>query len=429
MPSRFLGTARAVVAVFVGAILGAAPGVSAQSPYGGPPMGESFPEGGLPQTNTGDGGFPGAESALASNAGTGFDYRWWFGGEYLLSYTKTTSVPTTLTTSPIASLGILGNPGTQSAFGGKQDFGGISGARFHGGLWLDPCRAYGLDWNVFFLPRQTNSATLGAGAAAVIARPFFDTALNRENSRLVSRTGQFTGSASATYNSFFWGADLGGLVRVYESSTFSLEQTFHFRYLGLEEAFETVDRSTPIAGAGVVYFNGTARIAPANVSTLDRFSTVNRFYGGAAGLRINYAPGRWTLSATARLAVGATQEWVTVEGTTTLENAGPSQTVRPGTLTASITPNRYTQYRLAYSPDVQVSLAYKLTDHLQLSIGYQYLYLSEVARPGDQVNRNIAPGQIPSSQFFGAAANQAPFSIQSSDFWMHGLTAGAMITF
>lgn len=412
----------------LGAILAVVVGVTAASAQpalfpGQPPTAVSSLDGGGAPTDW--------ENSAAAAGLLGPDpYRWWFSAEYLLGFTKSTSLTPLVSTGSVASGGVLGDGGATPVGGGDVNFGGVSGARFGGGVWLDGCRAYAFDWGIFFLPRQTNTTTFRANPGEVLARPFFDTALGVENSRRITSPGLFEGSVTNTYRSLFWGAEIGARLRVYETSTFSLEQLFHFRYYALEESFESADASAAVGG-GVVTFNGQAFGPPAEVRVSDFYSVQNRWYGGSAGLRVMWTPGRWELRLDGRLGVGAMQQNVTIQGTTTLANAGAEATVSPGFYTAAQTQIKTSNYRFSLAPDVQARVGYRVTDWLMLTAGYQFVYLTDVARPSDLVTRQLNPGLIPSSQNFGAAAPGVPQlpTIVSTDYWMHGLTAGIMITF
>jgi hypothetical protein len=357
-------------------------------------------------------------------------YRWWVSGEYLLGFTRSTTLPTVASVGPFPSGGILGLSGSRPLGGDTVDFGGVSGARFHGGVWLDSCRAYALDWGIFFLPRQEQTNRFAPGPGEDLGRPFFDTLLNRENSRRIVTPGVFAGEVTSAYRSLFWGAELGARLRVVETPTLSLEQLFHFRYYALEESFEIEDSSTALAG-GVVAFNGGLFAAPARVRVNDFFSVQNRFYGGSGGLRLQWTPGRWEVQLDARLAVGAMQQNITIEGTTRLENVGAGAIVRPGFYSASQTPVKFTEYRFSLAPDVAARIGYRVTDRMMVTAGYQFVYITNVARPSDQLDRRLNPANIPSSQTFGAAAAGPPAlpRITSSDYWMHGLNVGLMLTF
>lgn len=415
MLSRMIGAAVAVLAV-TGA-------VRAQTP-------DLLP---VPGNDPVQIGRPVADGLFGSgDSGGGYSDRWWLTGEYLLGYTRPSNLPTLVTGGPSSSLGIIGRPGTQSLFGGEQDMGGISGGKFSGGLFLDACRAYAFEWGVFFLPTQKTTFTAGPNTAEVLSRPFFDTNLQTENARLVSLNGQFNGTVAAEFQTLFWGAEAGMAVRVLETSTFSFDQLFHFRYYGLEEKVTVSDSTTAVPGGGSLFFNGTALPNGATVNVTDFHSTINRWVGGAGGLRVNWTPGRWLMSLTGRLGVGAVYQKVTVDGLTSVSGLGaPVAPIRAGLLSAGGQVSRNSQFELSFAPEVNLRVGYRLTDHISVTAGYQYLYLTNVVRPGQQIQRGVNPTQIPSGQNFGAAGGPGnpQLNIQSTDFWMHGLTAGLMFSF
>ncbi len=61
-------------------------------------------------------------------------------------------------------------------------------------------------------------------------------------------------------------------------------------------------------------------------------------------------------------------------------------------------------------------------------VGYSFLYVSSVARPGDQIDRVINPNTSPAigSNFSGAVSSppHPALNVQSSDFWAQGLNFG-----
>jgi hypothetical protein len=353
------------------------------------------------------------------------------GADYLLGFTRPSNLPPLVSAGPPGSGGVIGRAGTRVLVGGRQDFDGISGIRFGGGVWLDGCRAYALDWSAFFLPSQQAQGTFTAAPGEVLARPFFDTVLNTQNSRVIASPGLFTGSAFTSYSTQFYGVEAGALLRVVETSTFSLEQLFHFRFFTLDESVRSNDTSTA-QGGGVVAFNGQAFGPPATVTTSDTFHVLNRWYGGSAGVRFNWTPGRWQVSLAGRLGVGAVEQNVNIFGSTTLSNAAVGNGSVPVGFYSSNQPSgRANLYRVSFAPDVQLRVGYRVTDRLMVSAGYQFLYITDVARAADVANGRLNTGRIPSGQNFGAAAPPLPTvpNVPFSDYYMHGLTAGLMLTF
>jgi hypothetical protein len=416
MLSRFIGAV--VVAVGLASV------GSAQ------PMEPSTEFQGLPATPTpgGDGSFD-SFGANPGNPAAPF-YRFWLTGEYFLANTSNTSFVPLATTGPAVSLGVVGGPGTQIAIGGEQNIGSQSGFRVGGGMWLDGCRAYGLEWSASFLPKQTKNYSNNGTGSDILARPFFDTILGVENSRLISSAGQFSGSLNSEFTTFYWNADIGSVMRVFETSEWSLEHLIGARYINIEDTLRVTDQSSALPGGALIYRGVPVFTPGAVVSTSDYFSMINRWYGGAAGFRINYNPGRLNATFQFRMGVGANLQSFSTDGSTRLTAGGTTQVTTPGFLTAASSVGNYTGTELSLAPELQLRLSYHVTQRIAVTAGYQYLYMTNVGRLGDQVSRNIDPTVLPSSQLFNSAATtNRNVTIRQSDFWLHGFTAGLMLTF
>jgi len=70
-----------------------------------------------------------------------------------------------------------------------------------------------------------------------------------------------------------------------------------------------------------------------------------------------------------------------------------------------------------------VKLGVQLTDHLRIFGGYNFLYLSNVTRPGDIIDTRVNSSQIP------PRTNQTGelfprYTHRSSDFFVHGVMVG-----
>ncbi|HEV3261967.1 MAG TPA: BBP7 family outer membrane beta-barrel protein, partial [Gemmataceae bacterium] len=70
----------------------------------------------------------------------------------------------------------------------------------------------------------------------------------------------------------------------------------------------------------------------------------------------------------------------------------------------------YSRDRFAVVPEATVRVGYELTEYLRASLGYTFLYCSEVVRPGDQIDRLLGPGH-------------PAFFFSGTDFWAQGIDA------
>jgi hypothetical protein len=110
---------------------------------------------------------------------------------------------------------------------------------------------------------------------------------------------------------------------------------------------------------------------------------------------------------------------------------GPTGTFPGGIYTQASNIGTRTRNALVVVPEIQMQLGYKLPNGLRPFIAYNFIYLSNVVRPGDQVdttlnfsgNTPIAPGIAQA----GAARPQA--MSHSTDFWAQGINIGVSYTF
>ena len=83
-------------------------------------------------------------------------------------------------------------------------------------------------------------------------------------------------------------------------------------------------------------------------------------------------------------------------------------------------------------PEVGLNLGFQITPWASLFAGYTFLYTNTVARPANQISRNINPTQGVAHVGLPATLTGAPepkFKVQGSDFWAQGFNAGLALRF
>src|SRR5262249_35241577 len=149
------------------------------------------------------------------------------------------------------------------------------------------------------------------------------------------------------------------------------------RYLDLAESLQM--------GFGT-FFNNAADgpFAGTSIVRVDRFSTRNQFFGCDLGARGEIRFGSLFANLSGRIALGQMHESV--------NGNGAASTVSPliGTLNAngglyvqSTNMGRSTSNVFAAIPEVAVRIGMDLTDNIRVHVGYEFLYVSDVVRPGD----------------------------------------------
>ncbi len=204
------------------------------------------------------------------------------------------------------------------------------------------------------------------------------------------------------------------------------------RYLNLREDL-TVGQSGNVLGTGIAFFDGQPLTAGGSLLITDDFHTLNQFYGGQVGAQAGLVWWRFTLRATGKIALGSMREEAIVSGSTSATSPLiGSQTVNGGVLAAPSNIGTYARGVLAFLPEGNLNCSLEITPQIRLTLGYTFLYVSNVARPGELIDLGVNRTNLPSSQTFNPAAGgpQRPgFSFQGTDFWAQGINAGIWLRF
>jgi len=343
--------------------------------------------------------------------------------EYLLWWTKDS--PQRI---PFVTTGFLDRAGTQILMGGNDiDTGRHNGGRLTLGYWLTEDYTWGVEASGFYLPTVTRSHALsssGAPGSVHLVVPFFDPTRNQEAFTDVSSAGEFSGSAAQRLKSRLWGAEGSVVIGLANPGPWRLDLLGGIRYLNLSEGLSFSTSSPDLPPGPVTVFR-----------TKDEFDANNDFYGGQIGLRGRYLRGRFMADATVKVAVGAMRQHIDVSGSLTTNFFSPPfvQTFGGGIFAQPSNVGSHRRDVIAVVPEAGLNVGFKLTDWATILVGYSFLYVSDVVRPGSQIDRVINPTQSQAiSLNYQATLNgvaRPTFRFQSSDFWAHGLNAGLAFSF
>ncbi|HET6882256.1 MAG TPA: BBP7 family outer membrane beta-barrel protein [Pirellulales bacterium] len=405
-----------------------APRVAGQAPYSYTPM--SPPPYPPPSWQPGPYQPPPNQPALPSSVYE-ITSKFWFRPDILLWWSKSDPMPQPLVTtgSPADALpGALGQPGTQVVYGGNSiNFGLTGGLRLETGLWLDDNRRYGLELGYFFLgmPWRRFSDWSDGYGSPVIARPTIDAASGTEGSYVDALPGYVSGGVDVITRSQFQGANVDGAWNLVQTDGLRFDALLGFRYLSLVESLGIFDEFSEVT-PGSITFAGAPIRASDVLTDLDHFRLSNSFYGGSLGGRLYLARGRWLITALGKVALGTVQQRASIYGSTTLTDWYGNQTVLPGGILAT-TANMGNHYQspFAVAPEAHFNVGYQIRPWVTLRVGYSFLFLSNVARPGNQVSRVTSANLIPTDPAYGTAGpNQPAFQFHTSSYWAQGLNLG-----
>src|SRR5581483_8991934 len=136
------------------------------------------------------------------------------------------------------------------------------------------------------------------------------------------------------------------------------------------------------------------------------------------GLKGELLMGRFSFGARGTVAIGPNHEVVDVSGATTNSSGGMFQ---PSGLLAvqGVNVGRFVDNSFVIVPEFGVQAGLELFPGLRVLAGYNFLYINNVMRPGDELNLNVNPRLVPISRAFGALSGPAEptFPFHKTDFY------------
>ncbi len=357
--------------------------------------------------------------------------RFWASADYLYWWEKNGPLPVPLVTAnnDPGAIGALNEPGTRVIFGGSAgdlNFSQLSGIRATAGLWFNCDATIGAEFSGFIFQNQNEgfSASSAGGTAPIVSIPF-----NATQPFLFNPAGETSLNAGNTPNtvtvgasSRLWGFEANNLFRVCGNPNGRITLLGGFRYLQLEESLGLNDTFFDSATAGII-------------SVTDSFQTRNQIFAGQLGVRGEWNWGKFNVAGTIKCALGVDVETSTIGGNSVVTNGAfgfPTGTVAGGVFTNSSNIGTHSSNAFAVAPEAQVQVGYDIGRHIRAEVGYNFLYINDVLRPGQQIDRNINPTQ---NVLFGGTGGvpSGPLSplgtTHSSDFWAHGLNFGVRVRF
>lgn len=344
----------------------------------------------------------------------------WLQSEYLLWTLKDATPPPLLTTGPLTSFGIPGQPGTTVLFGGptaQQD--SFNGGRFTAGVWLDEHRSWGLEGSYQFLAERSLSTNVESIGTPLVARPFLDVTTGQFNSEVVAAPGFGTGGVAISMPTRYQGAEASAIFRYLTGPQYNIELLVGFRYLELTDGViiqedMAVAPTFPVLGGDVI-------------SRRDEFNTRNRLYAAQVGVRGLFHWNCWSVRGTFKLAMGCNSELIDIHGSTqdTVPGAVMPQLFPGGLLAVNTNSGRFHQDQFGVVPELGIDLGYNLGSHFRIFGGYTFQYWNSVVRAQNQIDLGVDPANIPFGPIAGPVQAARPqFRDVESSFWAQGLHAG-----
>jgi hypothetical protein len=272
---------------------------------------------------------------------------------------------------------------------GSLDYGMLVGGRVAAGF-VNAAANLGVDGGGFWLER---------GAAHLVAVPG-------------------SGAPTATSSSQLWGAETNVVGNAVGCNGLAIDLLGGLRYVDLDETLAVAQAGNSPAGGG-------------SFAATDSLRTRNQFFGGQLGSQVEMRFGRLYTNLLGKVAVGNVHQVVDVSGTTTASGSGGSATVPGGVLAAGANSGRQSHDEFGVVPEVNFNVGYQLSPCVRLYAGYTFLYLNDVARPGDQGNATTNTALVPAGPQFGTPGGPTlpgqPFN--RTDYWAQGINIGLALRY
>lgn len=340
----------------------------------------------------------------------------WVSAEYLLWGFQRPSIPPLVTVSPIgtpdATAGVLGLPTTTTLFDGNTlTNSSRSGMRINAGFWCPWCPDLGLEAGYFFIGRQSENFIFSAGDK--LARPMINVGVPPgPNRQPVNFAGLLPGSSvNVNYTDYLWGLEGNLRHKCWCCPWGHVDFLCGYRHVEFEDGLTITEN--------LLYATGGSQ------TIVDQFTSKNRFDGFQLGLdgecRLWW---RFWLGCKLRVGLGNMHQIVNANGFTTpvFPGTGDTSVGAGGLLALPSNMGQVTRDRFAVVPEVNLKLGLTLTRNWRFWVGYDFLYLSEVVRSGEQIDLTVNTNQMPPAIPGGPARPMVLF--RTTDFFAQGVNFG-----
>ncbi len=356
--------------------------------------------------------------------------RFWFQADYMHWWTSGAHVPPLVSTTQTLAPPFTTVFGNQDVGKGDHD-----GYRINMGMWFDCAHRFGIEGEYFDLSGRpisydsglSNGYTDDSSTPFPLVRPFVDNTGTLQGLPVAVPT-QYVGRVTVDTNDYIQSAGLwmrynlrasewagkDGDVPWTDSSarTFRLDFLSGYRFMRLIDAVNIRDDEMDVSGPVVNANNWTT------YTNIDNFHAIDNFQGGELGLDATVTRGRWSLDVLAKAALGVNNQSVELYNLARIDN----RVNGGGIMQTAVPQNNYTANVFSWIPAMTVTGGYQLSDHVKLTVGYDIIYWSAVARAGSQIPVDPATG-------FPLQVNTQTFTINQTYFSAQGLRLGGEFRF
>ncbi|CAN5161271.1 hypothetical protein BH11PLA2_BH11PLA2_43330 [soil metagenome] len=298
-----------------------------------------------------------------------------------------------------------------------------SGFYFNAGMWFNCEQTCGIELNAFYLGQSSQSYTAGSDGSAIITRPFFNAATGLQDAQLVSYPNILSGSVNVSSSNSLWGANPNLIKNCCCGPCGRFDVLLGFYYLSLNDNVTIQEDLTSLPGQ--------QNVTPGTrFQVYDSFNTTNDFYGANIGFAFERRFSHWYVGMRAGVALGNVHQQVDINGYTTITPpGGPSTTYPGGLLTQTTNIGHYERDVFGVLPWIGVKLGCQLTKCTRVYVGYDYMYLNNVVRAGEQIDFRVNGNLIPPPVVPTTGPAVPAFQWNPTGVSVHGIRIGAEFRF
>ncbi len=353
----------------------------------------------------------------------------WYGeADLLIWWLKGNPAPPLVATSPDGTprpdAAVV--PGADVLVGGRGiDDNYRPGVRITLGRWLDPCQYTGVEATWFNVGDGANSGNFygDSNTYSILGRPFYDIGLGLENAQLVAFPNVVEGSIETVTESDLNSVSVLLRRNLSDDCCRRIDLVGGYRYVRFREALSIYESIVSIDPGGLVPVGTTFDV-------LDVFGVENDFHGGEIGLDTLFRRGCWDFNVLTKLAIGNMHQTALIDGLTIIDMPYSDPTVGAAGVLA-VQSNRGTTSwdEFALIPELNLGVRYHFSERLSLALGYSLLWITDVARTGQQIDRVINTTQWPVNGGVPIGPARPEVLNGHSDMWVQGLNLGVVFEY
>lgn len=331
----------------------------------------------------------------------------------------------------LVPVGVVSNP----SFNRDLDPGDQRGGRVTLGYWCDSAQQVGFEVSGLYIHPNVTNFIATSGTAA---NPFtIDTGVR---TRIFSLMGgipvqidsanlavarQATALTVGDFRSQLIGAEANVRCLGCSIGAVSFGGLAGARFLEFREGLNVINNVSLTQVPGVS--DGTATGFPpiVNFGTFDSLTTRNRYYAAQIGVEAEIENCGVFFNARGKVALGGMQQIVDVFGGTNIIGTNTPGSFRGGLLSDPLNQGTRERTRVAVIPEINLKLGYEFNGWLRTYVGYDFLYLQHVLRPGNVTDTETINTQVTvtgTTQTINVT--QPVIRLRDQDVWVQGVNFG-----